>query len=208
MKKLIYFLILIQFALLSCAHKVEAPAAEPPAVIQTANATTTDLSPTLTRYEAQKRLLAISTKPDQYAKIEKNSKEFSVMLFEKGTSGDRNNEWQDAHAKVFYKNPNKVDQISVVVETCNAPESVDLKVELQDRLRKLVRLVSEKVLGAPFDLPSEGGYFKELGPYWKTSVQVPVRESYSMTKSMRISRGMYKCDGRGGFGFRYDFILK
>lgn len=177
------------------------PAAE--ASVEKENARPLEMSP----LEVQKRLSLIAAKASREIKVSSRGPEFSVSLPVKMTEGDQKSEWHASYVTVFHKNLEKVDQISIVTMTCKAQVDEFHKDEIQQRIKQLVKLVSEKSFGSSFDFKGEG-YFKELGPYWDRGSQVVIRETQPLSQKMRLSRGVYKCDGHSGFGFRYDFIMK
>lgn len=132
--------------------------------------------------------------------------QFSITLPSEKERGDEKGEWISSHITVFFKDPSAVDQIIVVTENCNVTEEKLNKNELEDRIAKIVKTVSAQLFGSPFEMP-KGRYFKELGPNWQKQVNVSIAELYAPVRSMRLQRGMYKCDSRSGYGYRYDFFM-
>jgi hypothetical protein len=151
-------------------------------------------------YERLKPLAAKADRPT----IFKDKREISVTLPSEKPRGDENQEWIFSSVRAF--TGDSVRQISIETENCNVAETQFGKTAMQTRAKDLIKTVSNQIFGRPFELDGER-YFKELGPYWQKPVHVNIRETHPGVRAMRITRGMSKCDGRGGFHFRYDFFL-
>lgn len=160
----------------------------------------------LSRQVAIEKLLALSSTPEGGDKLQKESQEFSINLPTAKPQISRQQEWQYSYLQVFSKSPEKVDQIAITTINCKAPWDLSHQKEIRERLLKQVKSVSQILWNQEFELNGEV-YFKELGPHLHKPIRVLIRETYPPVKEMRLSRGIYKCDGAGGYGFRYDFFL-
>lgn len=133
--------------------------------------------------------------------------QYSVALPSDQPRGDEKKEWVNSYVTVLYKKPDVVDQIIIVTETCKTTESSDMKSRMQERMGALIQSLSQIIFDQRFQF-ADDRYFKELGPQWKKQVRVPIKETFAPAKSLRLSRGPYKCDSHPeGFGFRFDIIL-
>lgn len=159
----------------------------------------------LSAEEVYEKLKPLALKSKFPTKL-KHKDQFSITLPSDKERGDEKSEWIFSNVKVFFKDTRTVDQIVIQTENCNVAEEKLNKKALEDRVVTLVKTVSAQIFGIPFNIPRDR-YFKELGPYWNKGVRVPIDEPYSPVRSMRLIRGKYKCDSRGGYGFRYDFFI-
>ncbi len=135
----------------------------------------------------------------------KTGTEFNFQLPTDKPPTDQSKEWIWSRVQVFYKAQKTVDQITLITQNCNVKlENLD-QAALGKRLQSLVGLVSKTLFGMPFQLSDK--YFVESGD-WSGQMRIPIRQEYLAVVDMRMIRGLYKCDGHGGYGYRYDFFMK
>jgi hypothetical protein len=212
MNKKLAYLLLMAIPLSACSHSPTNT--EPPvsSVSEDSSATTVHHSenqahPVFNRENVYTKLYEISKK-SQYSKLPSfKSESISLILPSDKNSEDQKSEWHYTYVEAFSKNVQKVDQIAIFTMTCNAVKDPSHTEEIQKRLMTVVKHVSEKVLGSSFELQG-APYFKKLGPFWNKKSHVAIQQPYAPVTRMRLGQGIYKCDERGGYGYRYDFFLK
>jgi hypothetical protein len=139
------------------------------------------------------------------APFSKTGTEFNLVLPSEKPQSDPTKEWIWSHVQVFYKDQKTVDQITLITQNCNVKlENLD-QAALGKRLQSQVALISKTLFGMPFQLSDK--YFTEVSD-WSGQMRIPIRQEYLPVVDMRMIRGLYKCDGRVGYGYRYDFFMK
>lgn len=120
----------------------------------------------------------------------------------------REAEWYDSQVQFFYdKQTGRTYQLAIHNYTCNVDNSVESKQKIRQRFEQATDKILTQLFGRP--LVIKDGYFKMLGPYWeKTSRVLLSTQRYEPATKLRLSRSLYKCDGRRGYGFRLDLFFK
>jgi hypothetical protein len=135
----------------------------------------------------------------------KTGTEFSLALPGEQPEGDQTKEWIRSQVRAVYKDQKTVDQITLSTQNCNVKlEDLD-QAALNKRVQSLVALVSSTLFGLPFQLSDK--YFVEPAD-WHDQLRIPIRQEYLPVVDMRMIRERSKCDGRGGYGYRFDFFMK
>lgn len=200
-----YFLLSLAVFCASCSHR---PTKQDAPVISSTESPPVPQQPSqaLDRQMALKKISELAQLPAFENQLIKAGPEISIKLPTSKPRVNRDEEWHLSYVEIFSKRPETVDQIAITTMTCKAIWDVPHQYEIRMRLLEQIKSVSQALWGQGFELDSDR-YFKELGPYSSKPVQVPIREQFKPVLKMRLSRGIYKCDGAGGFGFRYDFFL-
>lgn len=201
MKKLIPLV----FLLLGCATETKT---ETPAVAeQTPAAPVSFVAPgDHTPDEIYEKLMAIAAEGARQKPRPPQGTEFTVMLPSELPEGDRKKEWIGSTVQVIYRDQKSVNQITMETGNCNVESDKLDEAALKNRVQAQVALVSKTLFGMPFHLSD--GAFKDLGSDWDQPIRVPIKQEYLPVMDMRLIRARTKCDGHGGYGYRYDFFMK
>jgi hypothetical protein len=203
------FLLALSFLMMGCAGL----GTEPQALNETGTAAAGDaVKPGFfkapgdhTPEEIYAKLQTIAGDSAKAQPFPKTGTEFNLELPSEKPQADQSKEWIWSHVQVFYKDHKIVDQITLITQNCNVKLADLDQAALGRRTQSLVVLVSKTLFGMPFQLSDK--YFAESGD-WKGQMRIPIRQEYLPVVDMRMIRGSYKCDGRGGYGYRYDFFMK
>lgn len=89
---------------------------------------------------------------------------------------------------------------------CGVEESEGSRKDLQTMAQR-----KTSIFLTTLNISSEGidweEAFERLGADWKFKAKVFVSHNAVGVRKMRLSRGQYKCDSKGGQGFRFDLFF-
>lgn len=116
-----------------------------------------------------------------------------------------NDWWINNEIMFFSSKEGKVSQVAIISYLCGVPFDLEnqkmAKVRIQSLLDRETPLLFGKVLKI------ETKDFKALGPEQRQIRRVPLNAKINGVSKIRLSRGLYKCDGKSGHGHRVDFFL-
>lgn len=159
-----------------------------------------------TAKEVFEKLLLLGTEYSKKQPFPKKEKLFDVVLPTDKPRGDEKGEWITSVVKVYFRDGEMVNQITIQTESCNINfESFDQD-PIKTRIQEQVALVTKSLFAVPFALQDK--YFKALSPDLKADMRLAIKEDYAPVLDMRLMRGYSKCDGKLGVMFRYDFFMK
>jgi len=127
---------------------------------------------------------------------------------DKPRPGSNDIEWADSTLLIISGENGMAKQIALESYGCGIrgeEKEKEKEPEIRARFEELVKSFTKQLWGKEFSVNPR--YFKEFPSDRHVWRRVPVTEPFEPVKSMRISRGLYKCDARGGFGYRFDFFL-
>ena len=115
--------------------------------------------------------------------------------------------WKSEEIMYFANDKGKVTQIALIAKKCAVGEkTLEVQTEVKNQTKKFISRETKLIFGSALSI--EDGAFKKAGPYKNKWVRVPVEHSLSGVRKVRLGRGLYKCDGSSGFGYRLDFFLE
>lgn len=159
-----------------------------------------------TAKEVFEKLLPLGNEYSKKQPFPKKEKRFDVVLPSDKPRGDEKGEWITSVVKVYFRDGETVNQITIQTESCNINfENFDQS-GIKMRVQEQVALVTKSLFALPFALQDK--YFRALSPDLKADVRLPIKEDYAPVLDMRLIRGYSKCDGKLGVMFRYDFFMK
>jgi len=121
-------------------------------------------------------------------------------------SSKKNSEpWKSEEIMYFANDKSEVTQIALIAKICGAGKGAEVQRSIQKQIRTLASRETNTLFGAPLKL--KDGDFKEVGPDIDKWARVLVDHNLKDVRKVRLGRGLYKCDGRTGFGYRLDFFL-
>lgn len=113
--------------------------------------------------------------------------------------------WNYSFIQGFYQDK-KLKQLALSVIQCGVEESEGSQTDLQSmtQTKASIFLKTLNLSGTNIDWE---GVFKSLGPDWTKQTKIFISQKVGGIRRLRLSRGPYKCDSKGGHGFRFDLFF-
>lgn len=114
-------------------------------------------------------------------------------------------EWASSQITVFSIVSGEVKQIALESYGCNIEQTESATAPVRARFVQLIEKESKAIFGKALKIKES--IFKEMNPLNEKPSRIKVTESLPGVKRMNLRGGVYKCDGRSGYGYRFDFFL-
>ncbi len=113
--------------------------------------------------------------------------------------------WNYSFIQGFYQDE-KLKQLALSVIQCGVEESEGSRKDLQSMTKTKASIFLKTLNFSGSNIDWEGA-FKSLGPYWTKQTKIFISQKVVGIRKIRLSRGPYKCDSKGGHGFRFDLFF-
>ncbi len=137
--------------------------------------------------------------------IKESDREFGALVRREYSSKSAKEELQNLSLHVFANKENRVNQVALIIQNCRT--QMMSEEQLQKEFIQFVGSMSQMIFGQKFELLGKN-YFPKIQTTTPKEMRVLIQESYDAASMMRLSRQRYKCDGAGGYGYRFDFFVK
>jgi hypothetical protein len=113
--------------------------------------------------------------------------------------------WTSDEVMFFSNDRGRISQLALISYRCGIDTSLENQRLLKNQARKLFINEGKALFGERVEITDEE--IKLLGPELRKIVRLNLKRTVSGVKRPRLSRGLYKCDGMSGYGYRLDFFF-
>ena len=113
--------------------------------------------------------------------------------------------WTSQSILLFPNAAGKVMQMAFESYDCGIGISLEDQATAKDNFNALLKRETNEFLGQ--EVVMSDNDFKALGPKLSVKVRALLAKNIVGASKVRLSRGKYKCDAKGGHGYRLDIFL-